>query len=128
MKINSFPARGSFWKKGEVSKRLTVLTVLSCNKLILQFRKAVLPSCMVTLINEPTAASSKCVPRLNYKWVYKLNLIDCSPRFTSTLDVIIHQHVHYKTKERCLPKIWMTMLDVGVVNKIQHWCVSFLRD
>lgn len=39
-------------------------TVLSCNKLILQFKKAVLPPCTVTLINDPAATSSKCVPRL----------------------------------------------------------------
>lgn len=39
-------------------------TVLSCNKLILQFKKAVLPPCTVTLINDPMATSSKCVPKL----------------------------------------------------------------
>jgi hypothetical protein len=56
-------------------------TVLSCNKLILQFKKAVLPSCMVTLINEPTAASSKCVPRLEVTWtVHKLRELSMTGR------------------------------------------------
>lgn len=62
-------------------------TVLSCNKFILQFKKAVLPSCMVTLINDSMAASSKWVPKLYNKLEYKFKFIDCltierwEPRF-----------------------------------------------
>lgn len=47
-----------------IVKSIGRITVLSCNKLILQFSAAVCPPFMVTLINDPTATPTKCVPKL----------------------------------------------------------------
>lgn len=42
-----------------------IITVLSCNKLILQFRYAILPACAVTFAKfSPKCISSKCGPYL----------------------------------------------------------------